>query len=83
MAQIFNVTCPGCRGTFPVHPELWQAGYDLLCPFCGRMFPQEESPRIVTGTGEQRPGSAWRGGDAGSTPARPPDPQPDAHAEGM
>jgi hypothetical protein len=83
MAQIFTVTCPGCRGGFPVHPELWQAGYDLLCPFCGRMFPQEASPLIITGSGERRPGSAWVD-DAASAPAsRPPEATPDAHAEGM
>lgn len=84
MAQIFTVTCPSCRDSFPVHPELWQAGYDLLCPFCSTTFPQEASPLIVTGTGEKRPGSAYR--------APAPDPSasagmleahPDAHAESM
>ena len=84
MAQIFTVTCPSCRGSFPVHPELWQAGYDLLCPFCSTMFPQEESPLIVTGAGEKRPGSAYAGRSAnGGAASRPADPQPDAHAESM
>lgn len=84
MAQIFNVTCPGCRGAFPVHPELWQAGYDLLCPFCGRTFPQEASPLIVTGSGEQRPGSAWSGGaDALPTSPERSAVSPETHAEGM
>jgi hypothetical protein len=69
MAQIFNVTCPVCLGAFPCHPELWQAGYDLLCPFCGATFPQEESPLIVTGTGERRPGTAYRDGAPGSAQA--------------
>ncbi len=78
MAQIFTVTCPVCRGSFPVHPELWQAGYDLLCPFCGAMFPQEESPLIVTGTGEKRPGSAYKGDARPSTEI-----DPNATAESM
>ena len=83
MAQIFTVTCPGCRGGFPVHPELWQAGYDLLCPFCGRMFPQEASPLIITGTGERRPGSAWVEEGAAATVSRPPEATSDTNAEGM
>ncbi len=52
MSTIFTVTCPQCSKTFPVHTELWQAGYDLLCPFCQAMFPQSKSPTIVTGKGE-------------------------------
>ena len=56
MAQIFYVHCPECRGKFPCHPELWDIEYDLLCPFCQHSFPQEASPRIITGTGEQRAG---------------------------
>jgi hypothetical protein len=64
MAQIFNVACPSCRGSFPVHPELWQSPMDLLCPFCGTWFPQEASPMIVTGTGDRRPGSAYVAGAA-------------------
>ncbi len=82
MAQIFTVTCPACRGAFPVHPELWQAGYDLLCPFCSQVFPQEASPMIISGTGEKRPGAAWRE-DAAGAPTRPAEARPDAHAEGM
>ena len=80
MAQIFTVTCPTCRGGFPVHPELWQAGYDLLCPFCGVMFPQEASPLIVTGSGERRPGSAY---GVGSPSPSAPEAGADAHAESM
>lgn len=83
MAQIFTVTCPSCMGEFPVHPELWQAGYDLLCPFCGATFPQEASPMIITGTGERRPGSAWVAGGDANAPSRPPDARPDVHAESM
>ena len=84
MAQIFTVTCPACRGAFPCHPELWQAGYDLLCPFCGAMFPQESSPLIVTGSGERRPGSAYAAGAAGGGAApSAPEATPDAHAESM
>lgn len=80
MAQIFTVTCPACAGAFPVHPELWQAAYDLLCPFCGAMFPQEASPQIVTGNGERRPGSAYA-----VAPRRPTttDDDPSANAESM
>jgi hypothetical protein len=59
LAQIFYVTCPNCRGRFPCHPELWQVEYALLCPFCQTSFRQEESPLIVTATGEQRPGSEY------------------------
>jgi hypothetical protein len=82
VAQIFTVTCPACRGAFPCHPELWQAGYDLLCPFCGAMFPQEHSPLIVTGTGERRPGSAYVAGEG--RPAGVPAPAtPEATAESM
>ena len=86
MAQIFTVTCPSCGGGFPVHPELWQAGYDLLCPFCGRTFAQEESPLIVTGNGERRPGTAYRDGSAAASasPVSPaPEAGPDAQAEAM
>jgi hypothetical protein len=63
MAQIFNVTCPRCRGKFPCHPELWQVEYKLLCPFCQLYFAQEESPMITTGTGESRPGSQFGRGE--------------------
>ncbi len=46
MATIFTVECPECRERFPCHAELWNAGYDLLCPFCGHTFPQDDSPLI-------------------------------------
>ncbi|TDE00698.1 hypothetical protein [Jiangella asiatica] len=52
MASIFTVECPSCGQSFPCHTELWQAGYDLLCPFCQATFPQERSPRIVSATGD-------------------------------
>lgn len=90
MAQIFNVHCPACRGRFPVHPELWDAGYDLLCPHCQHSFPQEASPLIITGSGEQRPGRLF--GASGATvaaPARggdrpaPPEIDPNATVESM
>lgn len=97
MAQIFTVTCPACGGQFPCHPELWQVAYDLLCPFCQTSFPQEESPLIITGTGERRPGSRARidgkaaGASAGApegAPERPgerpvPPIDPNASAESM
>lgn len=90
MAQIFTVTCPSCGRAFPVHPELWEAGYDLLCPFCGTMFPQEASPLITTGTGERRPGRdvgrpASPATDTPGASRRPPagDKDPSASAESM
>lgn len=61
MAQIFYVHCPNCGKKFPCHTELWQVDYDLLCPFCGTSFPQEASPMVISPTGEQRPGSQFRG----------------------
>lgn len=54
MAQIFRVQCPSCHESFPCHTELWQAAYDLLCPFCQHTFPQEESPLIISPSGERR-----------------------------
>ena len=54
MAQIFRVECPSCREIFPCHTELWQAPYDLLCPFCQHTFPQEQSPMIISPAGERR-----------------------------
>ena len=93
MAQIFYVTCPACRQRFPCHPELWQVEYELLCPFCGQMFPQEASPLITTGTGEQRPGSAagtWTAGNdqarpdsSRTSPPRPPEIDAEGTAESM
>jgi hypothetical protein len=78
VAQIFYVTCPRCGGKFPCHPELWQVEYALLCPFCQNSFRQEESPLIITGTGEQRPGSMY----AGSRDSAP-DADQGANAESM
>jgi len=77
MAQIFYVTCPRCTGRFPCHPELWQVEYALLCPFCQNSFHQEDSPLIITATGEQRPGSQF----AGRT--EHPVPDPSSLAESM
>lgn len=64
MATIFYVHCPDCGGKFPCHSELWQVDYALLCPFCQRSFHQEESPLIISATGERRPGSRSSGGPA-------------------
>ena len=90
MAQIFYVHCPACRGKFPCHPELWDVAYDLLCPFCQHTFPQEESPLIITATGEQRPGrqsgaNATRGVDDGPPERAGPRPpiDPSTTAESM
>ncbi|HWD64123.1 MAG TPA: hypothetical protein VG405_03040 [Solirubrobacteraceae bacterium] len=43
MAEVFYVQCPNCGGRHPCHTEdLWDSGYDLLCPYCGNEFSQEE-----------------------------------------
>lgn len=86
MAQIFYVHCPACGGRFPCHPELWDAPYDLLCPFCGNTFPQEASPEIITATGEHRAGRE-AGRPVSPRPtgaaAAPPEIDPNATAESM
>ncbi len=47
MVRIFIATCPFCDGKFQCHSEdLRHKNYDLLCPYCGKYFPQEESPHI-------------------------------------
>ena len=81
MAQIFNVTCPRCGDKFPCHPELWQVEYKLLCPFCQLSFAQEESPLIITGTGERRPGSQFGRGEYAAAAANAADAS--SHAESM
>jgi hypothetical protein len=53
MSTIFSVTCPVCGELFPVHTELWNSGYDLLCPFCQATFPQTRSPLIIGAHGER------------------------------
>jgi len=88
MAQIFYVHCPRCDGKFPCHPELWQVEYALLCPFCQLSFPQEESPMIISATGERRPGSHFKGAAGDASPTAPIEPSavpldPSAHAESM
>lgn len=43
MAEVFYVQCPQCAGRHPCHTEdLWNSGHDLLCPYCGHEFSQEE-----------------------------------------
>jgi len=66
MSTIFTVTCPSCAQQFPVHTELWKAGYDLLCPFCGATFAQERSPLIIGGAGERTVGPTASSGAAES-----------------
>jgi hypothetical protein len=97
VAQIFYVHCPSCGGKFPVHSELWQVAYDLLCPFCQNSFSQEQSPLIITASGERRPGTnALSAGTAKPTdgpgtpdaprragPPPPSDTDPTATAESM
>ncbi len=81
MAQIFYVHCPRCNGKFPCHPELWQVEYALLCPFCQLSFRQEDSPLIISATGERRPGSQFAGARSASDAERSLDPA--ATAESM
>lgn len=81
MAQIFNVTCPRCGDKFPCHPELWQVEYKLLCPFCQLSFHQEESPLIITGTGERRPGAQFGRGEYAAAAAS--NAEASSHAESM
>ena len=85
MAQIFTVTCPACRGAFPCHPELWQAGYDLLCPFCGAIFPQEASPHDRHRQRRATPGSAYAAGGSAGVGRRAVSARgdPGRHAESM
>ncbi len=48
MARIFWVTCPQCKGEFYCHwQEFRHTKEQLLCPYCGRRFLDEESPKIV------------------------------------
>jgi hypothetical protein len=63
-STIFRVTCPECSGVFPVHNELWNAGYELLCPFCGASFAQSASPMIIGGSGEKTTRSSSNTGAA-------------------
>jgi hypothetical protein len=47
MARIFWVQCPGCAGRFEAHyEELRHKKIQLLCPYCGKQFLDEESPRV-------------------------------------
>ena len=47
VARIFWVTCPKCVKRFYCHAEeLLGKKIPLLCPYCGRSFAQEESPKL-------------------------------------
>jgi len=47
MARIFWVTCPRCQGEFYCHwEEFRHKNIQLLCPYCGNRFLDEESPKI-------------------------------------
>jgi uncharacterized Zn-finger protein len=48
MARIFYVTCPACTGRFSCHFEELRHNkqFPLLCPYCGKRFLDEESPRV-------------------------------------
>lgn len=87
MATIFYVHCPRCNGKFPCHQELWQVEYALLCPFCQLSFHQEDSPMIISATGERRPGSRAAGGTVETRPQAPDhsaaSADPSSHAESM
>lgn len=42
------VDCPHCHKTFYVERLFWEIPFDklkLYCPFCGKDFNKEESPR--------------------------------------
>ena len=48
MAKLFWVTCPACTGRFCAHSEELRHNkkFQLLCPYCGKRFFDEESPHI-------------------------------------
>jgi len=47
MVKMFNAFCPKCQGKFHCHwGDLRHKNHELLCPYCGNMFPQEECPFI-------------------------------------
>ena len=48
MAKLFWVICPACSGRFCAHySELrHNKKVQLLCPYCGKRFFDEESPHV-------------------------------------
>ncbi|MBI4528096.1 MAG: conjugal transfer protein [Deltaproteobacteria bacterium] len=48
MTKIFWVACPECNGKFYCQwHELRHKRIQLLCPYCGHRFLDEESPEIT------------------------------------
>lgn len=46
---MFWVQCPECDGKFYCHAEdLWDSGYDLLCPYCSATFGREAGVAALT-----------------------------------
>lgn len=46
MVMMFWITCPKCDGEFYVHAELRGTDHDLLCPYCGELFKEKQSPKV-------------------------------------
>ncbi len=47
--DIFDVTCPECKRAYYGDMLLYSLNVQLHCPYCGKDFYKEESPRVVTG----------------------------------
>lgn len=46
MDRIFWTECPECSGKFFCDYEMRHAGYELHCPYCGKLYKVEDSPWI-------------------------------------
>lgn len=47
--DIFQVTCPGCGKVYDCDLLLFDLGVKLHCPYCGRYFYRQESPKVFVG----------------------------------
>jgi DNA-directed RNA polymerase subunit RPC12/RpoP len=47
--DIFTVVCPECKKDFYGDMLLYSLKVELHCPYCGKYFFKEESPRVFTG----------------------------------
>ena len=47
LTKIFWVKCPHCKNRFYVEYLLRHKNLDLLCPFCGKMFKENEANEIL------------------------------------